>query len=162
MAKVGVIFGSNAGDAKNVAEYVAAKFDSEVVDAKELTEDFLTSHDKIIFVASTHKVGEIQNDIKAKLDLIASVNFRGKTVGLVGIGGSVKHPDDFNSGLVELLPVVKGAKIVGSTPVDDEYKFNYSAAIIDGRFIGLVVDVKLGDDWKARADKWSESVKAEF
>jgi len=162
MAKVGVVFGSNDGDAKRVAEYVAAKFDSEILNATELSADFLNSHEKLIFVASTHKVGELQKDFKAKLDVIAAAKLSGKTLALVGVGGSVRHPNDFNSGLAEFLPVIKGANLVGQTEVDDEYKFNKSAAIVDGKFLGLITDVKVGDGWQARADKWAESVKANF
>lgn len=162
MANIGVVFGSNAGDAQKVAEYIGAKFNSDIVDAKELCVDFLNAHDKLIFVASTHKVGELQNDFKAKLELISSFDFSGKTLALVGVGGSVKHPDDFNSGLAEFLPAIKGAKLIGATPVDEEYKFNKSNAIVDGKFIGLITDVKVSDAWMGRTDAWVEQIKGEF
>ena len=162
MANVGVVFGSNAGDAQKVAEYIGAKFNSDIVDAKELCVNFLNAHDKLIFVASTHKVGELQNDFKAKLELISSFDFSGKTLALVGVGGSVKHPNDFNSGLAEFLPAIKGAKLIGETPVDEEYKFNKSNAIVDGKFIGLITDVKVSDSWTRRADAWVEQIKGEF
>lgn len=161
MSKVGIVFGSNAGDAKAVAEYIAKSFDSEIIDAKELEAIFLESHDKLIFVASTHKVGELQNDFKAKLDVVKSVNFSGKTLALVGVGGQVKHPTTFVDGLVEFLPVVSGAKLVGESEVG-EYKFTSSKALKDGKFIGLVVDVKADANWQNRADAWIKSVKGEF
>ena len=41
MSKVGVVYGTNAGDTKVVAEYIAKNFDSEIIDAKELTLEFL-------------------------------------------------------------------------------------------------------------------------
>ena len=50
MAKVGIVYGSNAGDTKVVAEYIGHSFDSEIIDAKDLTIDFLTKYDKLILV----------------------------------------------------------------------------------------------------------------
>lgn len=161
MSKVGIVFGSNAGDAKNVAEYIANSFDSEVVDAKELNIDFLKSHDKLIFVASTHKVGELQNDFKEKLDLVKQTDFSGKTLALVGVGGSIKHPDNFCDGMIEFFPHVNNAKLVGQTEVGG-YDFNSSKAIIDNKFVGLMVDVKINDEWKKRTDSWIQSIKSEF
>ncbi len=40
MSKIGVIYGSNQGDTKEVAEYIASKFDSEIINATDLTADF--------------------------------------------------------------------------------------------------------------------------
>lgn len=162
MSKIGIVFGSNEGDAKNAAEYIAKNFDSEVIDAKDLTNEFLNSHSKLIFVASTHKVGELQNDFKAKLDLIKATDFSGKTLALVGLGGSVRHPDNFCDGLIEFFPYIEKANLVGQTKVDDQYKFNSSKAIKDGEFVGLILDLKIDDSWKNRADNWISSIKNNF
>lgn len=162
MAKVGIVFGSNEGDAKTAAQYIAKEFDSETIDAKDLTSDFLSSYSKLIFVASTHKVGELQNDFKAKLDLIKNADFGGKTLALVGVGGSVRHPDNFCDGLIEFFPHINKANLVGQTEVDEQYKFNNSKAIKDGKFVGLILDLKIDDSWKSRADKWIASIKNNF
>ncbi|WP_086229026.1 flavodoxin domain-containing protein [Campylobacter devanensis] len=161
MAKVGIVYGSNAGDTKVVAEYISQSFDSEVIDAKDLTIDFLTKYDKLIFAASTHGHGELQKDFKAKLDIIAEAEFIGKTLALVGVGGQVKHPTTFLDGLVEFLPLIRGAKLVGATDIDG-YAFKNSLSFINGKFIGLAIDYKNDKDWQARADKWIESIKSEF
>lgn len=161
MAKVGIVYGSNAGDTKVVAEYISQSFDSEVIDAKDLTIDFLTKYDKLIFAASTHGHGELQKDFKAKLDIIAEAEFIGKILALVGVGGQVKHPTTFLDGLVEFLPLIRGAKLVGATDIDG-YAFKNSLSFINGKFIGLAIDYKNDKDWQARADKWIESIKSEF
>ena len=70
MSKIGIIFGSNKGDASKVAEYLANKVQADVIDAKELKSEFLNEHEKLIFVASTHKVGELQNDFQQKLNCL--------------------------------------------------------------------------------------------
>lgn len=161
MAKVGIVYGTNAGDTKAVAEYIAKNFDSEIIDAKELTIDFLNNHDKLIFAASTHGHGDLQKDFKAKLDIIAEAEFGGKTLALVGVGGQVKHPTTFLDGLVEFLPHIRGVKLVGATDIDG-YAFKNSLSFINGKFIGLAIDYKNDQNWQARADKWVESIKSEF
>ncbi|MEE3693694.1 flavodoxin domain-containing protein [Campylobacter sp. CLAX-22107-21] len=161
MAKVGIVYGSNAGDTKVVAEYIGQSFDSEVIDAKDLTIDFLTKYDKLIFTASTHGHGELQKDFKAKLDIINEADFGGKTLALVGVGGQVKHPTTFLDGLVEFLPLIRGARLVGATDIDG-YAFKNSLSFINGKFIGLAIDYKNDKDWQTRADKWIESIKSEF
>ena len=62
MATVGIVFGSNDGYAEDVAEYLGEHFDSEIIDAQELSEGFLKTYNKLIFVASTHKYGELQKN----------------------------------------------------------------------------------------------------
>ncbi|WP_244948764.1 flavodoxin domain-containing protein [Campylobacter hyointestinalis] len=111
MSKIGVIYGSNGGDTKEVAEYIASKFDSEVIDVKDLSIDFFDKFDKFIFATSTHGHGELQKDFKAKLNLVAEASFINKTVALVGVGGQVKHPNTFIDGLVEFLPLIRGANL---------------------------------------------------
>ncbi len=161
MAQIGIIFGSNAGDAKLVAEHIASKFNCDIVDAKELDSAFLEAHQKFFFVASTHGDGELQKDFRAKLNLISEHNFSGKTIALVGIGGQVNHPTTFLDGMVEFLPLIRGAKLVGPSDIDG-YKFTNSLALIHGRFICASIDVKNDANWLARADKWINSVKGDF
>ena len=35
-------------------------------------------------------------------------------------------------------------------------------SIVDGKFIGLITDVKVSDVWMRRADAWVEQIKGEF
>ncbi|MEE3704245.1 flavodoxin domain-containing protein [Campylobacter sp. CX2-8023-23] len=161
MAKIGIVYGSNAGDTKAVAEYIGKNFDSEIIDAKDLTLEFINQYDRLIFAASTHGHGELQKDFKAKLDLISEADFGGKTLALVGVGGTIKHPTTFLDGLIEFLPLIRGAKLVGATDIDG-YVFKNSLSFINGKFIGLAIDYKNDENWQKRADKWVESIKSEF
>ncbi len=162
MANVGIIFGSNAGDAKEVAEFVGANFDAEIVDAKELTAEFFTRFTRFIFVASTHAYGELQKDFKAKLDLVKEADFTGKTIALVGVGNQAKHPKTFSDGLVEFLPLIRGAKVVGASEVGNYTNFENSLSLINGKFVGLVVDYKGDAEWKNRANAWINALKPVF
>ena len=62
---------------------------------------------------------------------------------------------------MEFLPLIRGAKLVGSTDIDG-YVFKNSLSLINGKFIGLAIDYKNDKDWQARADRWIESIKSEF
>ncbi len=163
MANVGVIFGSNKGDAKEVAHFVAAGFDAEVIDAQDLTAEFFTRFRRFIFVASTHAYGELQKDFRAKLPLVAQADFTGKTIALVGIGNRAKHPQTFSDGLVEFLPHIRGARLVGGSEVGDYgATFAHSLALINGKFVGLVIDYKGDENWKERASAWVTALKPVF
>lgn len=161
MAKIGIIYGSNKGETKEAAEYIANNFDSDLINVVDLTAEFLTKFDKFILIASTHGNGELQKDFRAKANLLSEFDFNGKTVALVGVGGQVKHSTTFVSGLVEFLPLVKGANLIGQSDIDG-YNFKYSASLINGKFIGGILDLNNDKSWKARADKWIASVKDKF
>lgn len=156
-----IVFGSNDGDSQTVAQHIAQRLNATLLNATDLTDDFLTKHNKLIFVASTHKVGEVQRDFQAKLDLIADANWTEKTLALVGLGNAAKHPDTFVSGLVDFLPVVKGAKLVGSF-ANPNYNFDYSAAFINGKFIGLALDYKNDTQWQTKTEAWIDEIKQYF
>ncbi len=149
-----IIFGSNEGNAKSVAEYIGAKLGASVINAADLRSEDLAA-DGLIFVASTHKGGTLQADMRAKLDLIADSNLNGKKVALVGLGGLGKHADAFCDGLAELLPALDGAQIVGEWGADG-YPFTASKAFKDGKFVGLTLDLKFDPEWQKRTDKWLE------
>ncbi|MBO4576213.1 MAG: flavodoxin domain-containing protein [Neisseriaceae bacterium] len=156
-----IVFGSNDGDSQVVAQHIAESLNAPLLNATDLTADFLAQHNKLIFVASTHKVGEVQKDFQAKLPLIAEADWTEKTLALVGLGNAAKHPDTFNSGLVDFLPVTKGAKLVGAYP-NQGYTFDYSAAFINGKFIGLALDYKNDNNWKNKTNAWLDEVKQYF
>lgn len=163
MAQIGVVFGSNdgTGAASQAAKYIADKLNADIINATELESSFISSHEKLIFVASTHKVGELQKDFRAKLEVVANTDFSGKTLALVGLGGTEKHAGTFCDGLVEFLPLIRGAKLVGAYD-DGGYKFKNSLAFINGKFVGLVLDVKADANWQGRTDAWLASIKGEF
>lgn len=161
MATVGIVFGSDDGYAEDAAEYIGKSFDSEIIDAQDLNEDFLAKYKKLIFVASTHRYGELQKDFKAKLELLAETDFVGKILALVGLGGQEKHPETFCDCLVEFLPVIRGAKLIGAYE-DPGYNYQFSLSFINGKFVGLVLDLKADQYWKEKVDRWVVDVKKGF
>lgn len=163
MSNTAIIYGSNKGDAKGVAEFIASDIKADIIDAKDLIKADLDSHDKFIFVASTHKAGELQMDFQAKLDMIEQSGLKGKTLAFVGLGGTKKHADTFCSGLAEFFPIIEGANIVGQMDIAScEYDYKESKAIKDGKFIGLILDLKADPNWQAKTTDWLNEIKANF
>ncbi len=72
---------------------------------------------------------------------IPSMDFSGKTVGIVGLGDSSSYSDYFCDAMEELYTAFlqAGAKIIGKVPTDG-YTFEDSKSVIDGKFCGLAID----------------------
>jgi flavodoxin I len=75
------------------------------------------------------------------LPQLAQADLTGKRIALYGLGNQEKYPERFASSLFPLYSQLKtcGADIVGATSTEG-YEFKYSKAVIDGKFIGLVLD----------------------
>lgn len=157
MSKILVSYATKGGDTKEVAEFIADILKADVIEAKNLNENVLNSHDGFVFAASTHGDGQIFANFDDKLGLLNQTDFNGRKVALVGVGNQERHGNDFCSGLSAFLPVLKKAKMIGATDANG-YKFNFSRSFINGKFIGLVIDFKGDSDWKSRAEKWAESL----
>lgn len=144
MSKIGLFFGSNDGDTRDVANLLAdciGKEKVEIFDVKEAKKEDLLKFDRLVLAASTHGDGVLQKDFDKFLTDFSDEDFSGKTIALVGVGGQVKHPDTFCNGLKDLKEKVKKAKIIGHG-LTDGFTFNHSKAVENGKFIGLCLDQK--------------------
>lgn len=88
--------------------------------------------------------------------MLQSADLSGKTIALFGCGDCSTYSDTFVGGIGELYNGIResGAHFVGSVPTDD-YTFDDSEAVIDGKFIGLPLDdINEDDKTDARIDSW--------
>lgn len=161
MEKIGIFYGSSGGNTKEVSEFIAEKLGAEVTNIKDAKIEDFDKFTKFIFATSSYGFGELQDDWFEKIELLDEVDFKEKTVALVGVGGLARHADSFCSSLVDFLPRIKGANLVGQSDLDG-YKIKKSSAFINGKFIGLCVDFKGDKNWQSRVEKWCESVKDNF
>lgn len=153
MAKIGLFFGSNTGKTRKVAKTIKKMFDDETMAAplnvnKATAEDF-AKYEFLILATPTLGEGELPGlscDCEAEsweefLPSLQDVDFSGKTVALFGLGDQEGYPDNFVDAMKEIYDVVVegGAKVVGQWPTDG-YEFNASEAVVDGKFVGLVLD----------------------
>ncbi len=171
MSKIGIFYGSTAGVTEEIAMKIVEHFDEELCDIYNMEEDFddfddMLKYDYLLLGSSTWGSGEIQNDWRDPLVDMEEErpDFTGKIVALFGAGDCGTHGENFVSALGILYDHFKsaGATIVGDVPTDD-YDFNYSFAVREGKFVGLPIDeVNESEKTEERIATWVETLRPHF
>ena len=144
MAITRIIYGSTTGNTQQVAgliKTILADAISGVLDvAKAEAADF-ESADALILGVSTWDNGELQQDWRRFLPKLDEIDLSGKTVALFGLGDAQGFSGLYVNALRTLYDKIceRGAKVVGRWPVSG-YEFRESHAVVDGAFVGLVID----------------------
>ena len=164
MKKTLVVYGSSTGTCQAIAEKIGEKLRAEVVDVASLTDGQVNEAENLILGTSTWGAGELQDDWYDGVEKLKSADLSGKTVALFGCGDSESYSDTFCGGMEEIYSAVseKGAKVIGEVSTDG-YTFDDSAAVHDGKFVGLALDdVNEDDKTDERIDAWVDSIKSEL
>ncbi len=173
MNRIGIFFGTETGTTRLIAKKIHKKLGDDIA-AKPLNVNRIAladmlQYDALILGTPSYGIGEIPGRSAGCLEpnweeflaQFESADFSGKRVALFGLGAQERYSDRFASSLLRLYEVFKGfgAEIIGSWPTDG-YTFDHSAAIVDGRFVGLVIDARTqGMLTDERIDTWLETVK---
>lgn len=164
MATIGLFYGSDGGNTENIAnELKKALGDVEVINiAKAKKEDF-AKFQNIILATPTYGEGDLQSDWEDFLPELSADDFEGKTLAFVGLGDQDSYGDTFCDGMFHLYEkVASKAKVIGQTSTDG-YEYEDSKSVVDGKFIGLVLDEDNQDDQTAdRIAAWVDSIKSQF
>lgn len=136
-----LIYGSDSGATRAVANKIAKKIPVKVLDIKTVTTADFEDCDLLILGIPTYGGGELQADWDERIDLLKDANLTGKNVALFGLGDQATYPDTFQDALGTLYDIVveNGAVVVGHADNED-FDFEGSTAFRDGRFVGLVLD----------------------
>lgn len=167
MKEIGIFYGTNTAKTAQVAKKIKEAFGKDKispVSVEEAWKEDFETYDNIIIGAATWFDGELPTYWDELIPLIESMNLKGKKVAIFGLGDQKKYPDNFADGNGILAEIFEkaGAKIVGLTSTDD-YNFEKSKAIRDGKFLGLVVDLEnQSDKTKDRVEKWVKQLEKEF
>lgn len=172
MSKIAIFFGPLNGAVSRVANLVKDAIGEdkvEMVSVKDATVKDLEKYDKIIFGIST--VGKDTWDSSYSnvdwgkfLPEIGKTSYKGKTIAIFGLGDHVTYAATFvdHIGLLARELLKNGATLVGQVSADD-YEFDESEAVVDGKFLGLPVDEdfepELTDE---RVKNWVELIRPEF
>lgn len=170
MAKVGIFYASAGGTTKIVTDALIEAFNVEEDDVIFMEEDFddieqFDDYDVLFIGSSTWGQGDPHFEwVDPMMEIADDSDFDGKKVAFFGAGDSVKHGEHFCSALGKLYDVFVGA---GATPIGfmpvDEYNFEASLAVKDGKFCGLGIDEHNESDKTAgRVEKWIEILKSEI
>lgn len=160
MKRVGVFYGSTTGKTAEVAEKIAVALDyAPVKDIAEASKADLEAFDVLVIGTSTWGAGDLQDDWEG-FDL-SSLDLNGKQVAIFGLGDADGYADTFVDGMGVLYDAVtaRGAEVIGAWSTDG-YEFDESAAVTDGRFVGLVIDEDNQDELTdGRVEAWTARLK---
>lgn len=166
MTKIGIYYGSTTGNTQDVAEEIAKKLNiakEDIHDVAKANVNFFP-YDLILFGSSTMGFGDLQDDWEDYIDKVKDADLSGKKVALFGCGDSSSYSDTFGDAIGKIYEVIKdkGCQVIGQVETKG-YTFDDSEAVIDNRFIGLLIDndneSDLTDD---RIDNWVTQLKNEI
>ncbi|GAB6982504.1 flavodoxin FldA [Prevotella dentasini] len=162
MKKTVVVYGSSTGTCENIANTIAEKLGTEAVNVADFNADVVAENDNLILGTSTWGAGELQDDWYDGINVLKEADLTGKTVALFGCGDSESYSDTFCGALKEIYDACQGANILPGVSTAG-YTFDDSEAVIDGNFVGLVLDdVNEEDQTEGRIDAWLENIKGEL
>jgi len=168
MTKIGLIYSYNtiktSKNAEKVKKAFGKDFDVEMVNVEEIDEETFLSHKNMVLGVPTWFDGELPNYWDEFMPAIDDMKLKGKKVALFGLGDQVGYPENFVDaiGLLAIALEDRGAKVIGLTSPEG-YTYERSAALRDGQFLGLALDIEnqagLSDE---RIKAWVEQLKKEF
>ena len=172
MSKIGIIFGTDSGTTRLIAKKMAKKLGDDVCDkpinVNRISVEDLLQYDALILGTPTYGEGTVPGIATGVKDgswqefmpKLAQADLSGKRIALYCLGNQDKYPDRFADALFDLYSLLKarGAQIVGGWSTEG-YQFQQSRAVVDGQFVGLVIDhnnqALLSDE---RMDTWLAQV----
>ncbi len=176
MARIGIFFGSTSGKTRKVAKMIKKRFDdatmADPVNVNRASADDLAAYDFLILGTPTMGQGQLpglsadcdEESWEEALPRFAGIDFTGKTVAIFGLGDQVSYANEFLDAMIEIYDFVteRGARVVGSWPTEG-YEFNTSQAVLDGRFVGLALDLdNQSEQTTARVESWLQQIAADF
>lgn len=151
-AKIGIFFGTDSGTTRLMAKKMARKLGdiaSKPLNINRVTPADVLEYDALILGTPSYGEGQLPGtSCNAKnqsweefLPEIVKHDLSGKRVALYGLGDQQKYPANFASALGLLYEALRGAGavFVGAWPAVG-YEFESSRALVDGNFVGLVID----------------------
>ncbi|WP_122894106.1 flavodoxin [Arcobacter peruensis] len=160
-----LFYASSTGNSEEIADKIASELGGiEIFDLSSSSVEKIYEYDKVILGGSTWGDGELNDDWDEAWDSFKTLDLTDKTIALFGLGDQDGYPDEFCSALGIIYEQVStsGAKIVGFTSIDG-YDFDDSKAVVDGKFVGLVIDEDNQDDLTdERISSWAENIKADI
>jgi len=172
MNKIGIFFGTDTGTTRLIAKKLSKKLGDELA-AKPLNvnrtavQEFL-QYDALILGTPTYGMNQLpgtDTGIQAGswaefLPQLEAVDLSGKCIALYGLGNQEKYSERFADSLIHLYRFFsqKGAQLVGDWDTEG-YTFTHSQAVVEGRFVGLVVDQQSQSLLtEQRLDVWLEQI----
>jgi flavodoxin I len=172
MNKIGIFFGTDTGTTRLMAKKMAKKLGdiaSKPLNVNRIEPEDLLQYDALIMGTPSYGEGDLPGVATGVKDgswqefvpRLANADMSGKIVALYGLGNQEKYPERFASSLYHLYELFSncGATIIGDWSTDG-YEFSHSSSVVDGRFVGLVIDNNSqGLLTEERLDTWLDQIK---
>lgn len=173
MNKIGIFFGTETGTTRLIAKKIYTRLGDELaakpLNVNRIEPADMLQYDALILGTPSYGVGQIpghsagclESNWEEFLGKMPQADFRGKRVALFGLGAQERYAERFASSLRKLHDTLLGfgAEMVGDWGTEG-YTFEQSAAVRDGRFVGLVLDQRTqGMHTEARLDAWVAQVR---
>ncbi len=163
MPRIGIYYGSTTGNTQEVAEEIAKKLSVDKADLHDVAKanaDY-AAYDVVLFGSPTLGFGDLQDDWEDYIGKVKGADLNGKTVALFGCGDSSSYSDTFGDAIGKIYQTIKGkgCKLVGQVSTDG-YTYDDSEAVVDGKFVGLLIDNdNESDQTDERIENWVEELK---
>ena len=166
MKKIGLFYGTSTGRTKKVAELIKNEFGAKTVELhniKDVKAEDILKYDNLILGTSAWGVGDMQDDWELLIDDLIELDLSKKIIAIFGLGDQNEYPGSFADGLGTLYcRMPHKENIVGFTETKG-YKYYFSSAEKDGKFVGLAIDEQTQPDLtEGRVKKWVIQLKKEF
>ncbi|MDR1672443.1 MAG: flavodoxin [Bacteroidales bacterium] len=166
MSKTGIFYGSSNGTTEGIAKKIAAKLGVEQKDIHDVASakvNDLDEYEVLLLGSSTWGIGDLQDDWESFIKVLSSANLSGKKVALFGCGDSSSYPDSFCDAVGKIYQVVKGVSTVIGFTSTEGYSFDASEAVVDHRFVGLILDEENERNLsEKRIEGWIAELKTEI
>jgi flavodoxin I len=153
MNKIGIFFGTETGTTRLIAKKLQKLLGDDIADkpvnVNRIAPEEMLKYDVLILGTPSYGEGEIPGKSAGCLEpnweefltQMPTADFSGKRIAFFGLGAQERYSERFCSSLRALHDLFKGwgAEVVGTTRTEG-YTFQHSAAVVDGRFVGLVID----------------------
>lgn len=163
MPRIGIYYGSTTGNTQEVAEEIAKRLSVDKADLHDVAKanaDY-AAYDVVLFGSPTLGFGDLQDDWEDYIGKVKGADLNGKTVALFGCGDSSSYSDTFGDAIGKIYQTIKGkgCKLVGQVSTDG-YTYDDSEAVVDGKFVGLLIDNdNESDQTDERIENWVEELK---
>lgn len=140
-----LFYGSQTGTAEGVAESIQKNLSNLVSEIKCIQfakKEELEECEFLVLGGSTWGDGELSDDWLDFFPQMDLISFAGKKVALFALGDQTGYSYNFVSAMRILYNKVKerGAEVVACRVSKEGFDFDHSESLVDGHFVGLVVD----------------------
>jgi flavodoxin I len=161
-----LFYGTQTGTTQAVADEIYKALSDVLQDCKCIYGskiDDLQSADFLVLGGSTWGDGELSDDWADFLPQLDRIDLSGKKVALFAVGDQIGYSYNFVSAMKILYDKVleRGAEVIATDVSTEGFEYDHSESVIDGKFIGLVLDeVNESDLSPQRITQWANKVRA--